>query len=436
MLMIKSKLFSSFAAGIMVLLCSGIAHAQMRNMVSLRGSVVSALDLQPVAGAEVTLSPTRTGYGAQNYVVITDAKGYYEINEILSSVDTSGGARYTLHYTFTVSSNNFETYSLSPIAFAPGAIIQHNITLVLNQGTLEGLALNHSQQMLPEVKVTLRPTAYEYGSRDYTAITDASGRYRISGILRHVFTGSAYKLVTYRLYVAQTGYNDYVSEEINFQNASSLIKDVTVVSQYDAETIKTTLKDIKYRYRPLGAEPFFAREVGQYALVSQTYRDGVLVNSVQKAVNLRPGERIADGIFPSRPHEGSFIFYGSDRGLVQIFNRIISSAPAFDEDGKLVNMVIAGSGVPQVFGTIVPIALTRSDFEYDESGRLTGYSCVLSGPRLPFLTDNLKIQSILYDASGKIKTISYLPNPTDTWRLSGIVYNADGDPVSWVQEKL
>ncbi|MCX5713625.1 MAG: hypothetical protein NT033_02215, partial [Candidatus Omnitrophica bacterium] len=290
---------------------------------------------------------------------------------------------------------------------------------------------------LPVITLTLKPNGYGYGTHDYTAVSDASGRYDITGIIRYVYSsGPAPKWVIYKMYISQAGYYDYVSEDISFQNVTNVIKNITISSRA-SEKIKTTVDNIAYRYRPLDGEPFFVREVATCKFIKTQAGKADEVTEV----SLNPGERIVDRIFQALPYEGSFIFYRSDRSLSALFKAITQSNPEFDASGKLANMVISGTD-----HTDHPSILTRSNLTYDNLGSLIGYSAMIktpapnSTPTFPiYQIDDLIAKSIEYDAAGKIQTIIYIPHfhgPAETWKLSDIVYDADGDLIVWIQQKL
>ena len=80
--------------------------------------------------------------------------------------------------------------------------------------------------------VTLKPTAYAYGTRDYVVTSDINGKYDIKQISRYVYSsGSAPKWVSYYLSVSAPGYDNYTGSTFDFQNSTTIKIDIKLTAQ-------------------------------------------------------------------------------------------------------------------------------------------------------------------------------------------------------------
>ncbi|MHC4115078.1 MAG: S8 family serine peptidase, partial [Planctomycetota bacterium] len=87
------------------------------------------------------------------------------------------------------------------------------------QGWVHDIKTNKS---LEGVEVTLKPYTYEGGARDYTAITDADGNYKIRGMLKYL---DSQTWLSYKAYISSVkGYEDYVGEELTFSETKRELK--------------------------------------------------------------------------------------------------------------------------------------------------------------------------------------------------------------------
>ena len=74
---------------------------------------------------------------------------------------------------------------------------------------LSGRVYNEWRRPLGGILVTLKPTAYAYGTQDYPVVSNPNGRFDIKQIKRYVYSsGSAPKYVNYYIFVSVPGYEE------------------------------------------------------------------------------------------------------------------------------------------------------------------------------------------------------------------------------------
>jgi len=192
------------------------------------GTVIDSANDSPIAGAKVILTPHAYGYGTRNYMATTDTRGRFIISNIIESVYSSGGARTWIKYrAYIIPPSNFSPcaqYVSANMSFQFQFIHELVIPLskIADSGELTGRVFNvDTNTRIANAQVTLKPSAYFYGARDYTTTTGPNGDFVIRGIRRYVYSsGPLPKPVKYSINVYVPGYPEYVSEYISFNNQS------------------------------------------------------------------------------------------------------------------------------------------------------------------------------------------------------------------------
>jgi hypothetical protein len=205
---------------------------------------------------------------------------------------------------------------------------------------------------------------------------------------------------------------------------------------YPYDSVAIRVKNIEYRYRPSGEEPFFLREVKKFERVLEYINNGRVVGTHTDETTLRPGERIIDYLF-NIGYEGSFLFYADDRGLTKLFASIDSSRADFNNSGRLSESITEGRLLRPLNGDSTA-TLKRSAFKYDANGRLKAYSAdLIYQPSRYWL--GFKLYQADYDLQNKIIGFIYGDGTYGYWekyKVYNIVYNRDGELVSCVTKLL
>jgi hypothetical protein len=193
----------------------------------LSGRVLNRNNSQPIAGATVTLKPAAYGYGAHDYRVTTNSSGYYEVNDILWRIYTSGGAIYPVQYTLNVSSLGYSDYASASMTFPNPVMVTLNAPMApLSPPLAYGYVTDAmTGQKLPGAAVVLKPTAYGYGTHDYAVYSNIYGYYEIYNIIGSIYTsGGAQYWISYTLNASARGYNNFISPAFNFQSSNTVLK--------------------------------------------------------------------------------------------------------------------------------------------------------------------------------------------------------------------
>lgn len=138
------------------------------------------------------------------------------------------------------------TYTVRLTVTGPGGSATETksncITLTPISGTLNGRVLDGATDgPLSGITVTLKPREYFYGGQDYTASTDSSGNYEITGILKYYYGTGGPSPIPYRICIALDGYEPYESQEMMFADGLSfLTHDVTIDPMYFNEVTSET----------------------------------------------------------------------------------------------------------------------------------------------------------------------------------------------------
>ncbi|MBF0485365.1 MAG: carboxypeptidase regulatory-like domain-containing protein [Candidatus Omnitrophica bacterium] len=99
-------------------------------------------------------------------------------------------------------------------------------------GELNGRVINQWHHPVYGITVTLKPTAYGYGTHDFTAVSNMNGHYDIKNIDRYVYSsGPAPKWVSYYISVSAPGYLPYTSSTFNFEAVADIKMNVTLTAQ-------------------------------------------------------------------------------------------------------------------------------------------------------------------------------------------------------------
>ena len=195
--------------------------------------------------------------------------------------------------------------------------------------------------------------------------------------------------------------------------------------------VKISTKNIEFRYRALGEEPFFNEEVSKFT------RESAGVYSTSKSIELKAGERMIDHFFGLTSLESdwagemSFLFYRDNRGLASLVSEVTSSEAAFDEAGRLSKLVIKGTDLDGD-----KITITRTGFKYDTNGRIRSYGVTHFYPDggLSGSQTSLGISEITYRKEGRIKQFVYsyqgYGGSDDKKKVYNIKYNMYGDVIS------
>ena len=205
----------------------------------------------------------------------------------------------------------------------------------------------------------------------------------------------------------------------------------------DKNCVKISTKDIEFRYRALGEEPFFKEEVSKFT------RESAGVYSTSKSIELKDGERMIDDFFgltsleSSWPGEMSFLFYRDNRGLASLVSEVTSSAATFDEAGRLSKLVIKGTDLSGD-----KITITRTGFKYDTNGRMRSYGITYFYPDggLSGSQTSLGISEITYSKEGRIKQFVYsyqgYEGSAAKKKVYNIKYNMYGDVISCLRNDV
>jgi len=219
--MSNKKLFRSILVSILTLVILPVTAFAGGG--TLAGKVVDYSVNAPVAGSVVTLKPHVYGYGTHDYTVTTDNKGQFIIGDIIPYVYTSGGAKTLIKYRiYVLPPGSFlarAEYIGGVISFQFEMIQKLTIPLssIADSGELTGRVFDlGSNAGIAGAQVTVKPSAYGYGTKDYTATTGPNGDYVIRNIKRYVYSsGPLPKPVKYSITVSAPGYPEYTSEFIS-----------------------------------------------------------------------------------------------------------------------------------------------------------------------------------------------------------------------------
>ncbi len=109
-----------------------------------------------------------------------------------------------------------------------------NVMTWYGPGTISGRAYGWSQftgtTPLAGATITIKPSAYGYGTHDYTTTTDANGNYNVADVIRDTSTsGGAITWVKYTVTASKDGYENFVSAALQFSpTVFSLTCDATL----------------------------------------------------------------------------------------------------------------------------------------------------------------------------------------------------------------
>jgi len=196
--------------------------------------------------------------------------------------------------------------------------------------------------------------------------------------------------------------------------------------------LNTSIEDIEYRYRPLGEEPFFLREVKKCKIVVEPFHNGSALPVIEREVELEPGERIVNHLALTGRTEWSYLFYGDDRALSLFFGEITSSKPKFI-NGELRKQIIKGTALESGEAS----RLKRYNIRFNSAGRIRKYNYILHENGMPALF--LYIYNVHYDQEGAIESIFFGEGTYgyyQNWYVDNIEYNTDGDVISWRQKYI
>ena len=195
---------------------------------TVRGHVYDPITHESIVGATVTLKPHAYGYGTHDYTTTTDESGNYEVANVITHVQSSGGYITWIRYTVSASKENHNNGPGNPteIAFSETVSdITCNIPLQYmwwGWGTISGYVRNSvTQEPLAGVSITIKPYAYGYGLHDYTTTTNANGYYKFTGVQRYTqSSGGTVFWTSYKAYISGSGipagYAGYVSGWLTF----------------------------------------------------------------------------------------------------------------------------------------------------------------------------------------------------------------------------
>jgi hypothetical protein len=94
-------------------------------------------------------------------------------------------------------------------------------------GEVHGKIIHQGAKPKEGISITLKPTAYGYGTHDYRTVTDTNGKYVINNVVRYVYSsGSAPKWVNYYLSISAPGYNSYTGSPFNLEAEQSVEQDI------------------------------------------------------------------------------------------------------------------------------------------------------------------------------------------------------------------
>ena len=222
----KAILKCCIGVAVLTLLLSNSALAGIIVTKNVDGYINDGFRNAPVAGAAVTFTPM--SLSKTNYSVTTNSAGYYVVPNLIWYVDNR------VPYMVTVTAPGYENFTTQtstsgqPVYFNGGS--RYNIALrPTSAAELKGTVTDQTGKMLSGITVVLKPTAYGYGTKDYTTVTDANGNYDLTDVLAYVYSsGSAPKWFAYNLYVNAGGYNDYTSSLFDFKTKRVLTQNATL----------------------------------------------------------------------------------------------------------------------------------------------------------------------------------------------------------------
>lgn len=202
-----------------LLLCVNAAYA-ITLATGVSGTVSDDFRKVPVSGATVVFKPI--SLSALTYTVTTNSAGAYAIPNLIWYVENRVG------YKITVSAPGYQDFT-SPTVYFNGKANRYNAALKSTAAAeLKGAVTDQTGKKLAGITVVLKPTADGAGVKDYTAVTDADGKYSLTDVLAYVLENNAPKWIAYKLSVTAAGYKDYTSGVLDFKAKPGLVQNVVL----------------------------------------------------------------------------------------------------------------------------------------------------------------------------------------------------------------
>ncbi len=109
---------------------------------------------------------------------------------------------------------------------------------------IKGVVTDQTGKKLSGITVTLKPNYYGYGTKDYTAVTDANGNYDLADVIAYVYSSGGKHWVGYNLFVSAPGYKDYTSSQLDFMTQRVLTQNVTLT--YAGQSYEAYVSEVIY----------------------------------------------------------------------------------------------------------------------------------------------------------------------------------------------